>query len=46
VGDNLEWDVVAPARLGVRGVLLDRRGAGNREGADVTIRSLADLRVG
>jgi putative hydrolase of the HAD superfamily len=42
VGDNLEWDVVAPARLGVRGVWLDRRGTGGGDGAEV-VRSLADL---
>jgi putative hydrolase of the HAD superfamily len=45
VGDNLEWDVVAPARLGVRGVWLDRSGKGGGGGADVTIRSLAELRL-
>ena len=28
VGDNLEWDVLAPQRLGVTGIWLDRRGAG------------------
>ena len=28
VGDNLEWDVIAPQRLGLRGVWIDRAGAG------------------
>ena len=28
VGDNLEWDVAAPMRLGVTGIWLDRFGAG------------------
>jgi putative hydrolase of the HAD superfamily len=28
VGDNLEWDVEAPQRLGLRGVWIDRAGAG------------------
>jgi putative hydrolase of the HAD superfamily len=28
VGDNLEWDVVAPQRLGFTGVWIDREGAG------------------
>ena len=28
VGDNLEWDVGAPQRLGLRGVWVDREGAG------------------
>jgi len=28
VGDNLEWDVIAPQRLGLRGVWIDREGAG------------------
>jgi putative hydrolase of the HAD superfamily len=28
VGDNLEWDVLAPMRLGLRGVWLDRFAAG------------------
>jgi len=46
VGDNLEFDVVGPARLGVRGVWLDRAGRGGAERAALTIRSLAELRVG
>ena len=28
VGDNLEWDVVAPQRLGLSGIWIDREGAG------------------
>jgi putative hydrolase of the HAD superfamily len=28
VGDNVEWDVAAPQRLGIRGVWVDRKGAG------------------
>ena len=28
VGDHLEWDVLAPQRLGLRGVWIDREGAG------------------
>jgi putative hydrolase of the HAD superfamily len=28
VGDNLEWDVAAPQKLGVRGVWIDARGRG------------------
>jgi putative hydrolase of the HAD superfamily len=28
VGDHLEWDVGAPQRLGLRGVWVDREGAG------------------
>ena len=28
VGDNLEWDVAAPQRLGMSGVWIDARGRG------------------
>jgi len=28
VGDNSEWDVAAPQRLGLRGVWVDRGGTG------------------
>ena len=28
VGDNLEWDVTAPMRLGMTGIWLDRLGRG------------------
>jgi putative hydrolase of the HAD superfamily len=48
VGDNLEWDVAAPQRLGLRGVWIDARGRGLPEHTsvrpDYVIRSLADLR--
>ena len=48
VGDNLDWDVAAPQRLGVAGVWLDRPGGGLPAGSPVrpdrTIRSLTDLR--
>jgi putative hydrolase of the HAD superfamily len=48
VGDNLDWDVAAPQRLGLAGVWLDRPGGGLPAGSPVrpdrTIRSLADLR--
>lgn len=36
VGDHLEFDVGAPQRLGLRGVWLDRAGAGLPANADVT----------
>ncbi len=35
VGDNLEWDVAAPQRLGLRGVWVDRRAAGLPDGTPV-----------
>lgn len=35
VGDHIEFDVGAPQRLGLRGVWLDRAGAGVPAGADV-----------
>jgi putative hydrolase of the HAD superfamily len=35
VGDHIEFDVGAPQRLGLRGVWVDRAGAGVPEGADV-----------
>jgi putative hydrolase of the HAD superfamily len=47
VGDNLEWDVAAPQRLGLRGIWIDRPGAGLPGDAGVTphhiIRSLTEL---
>ncbi len=47
VGDNLEWDVLAPQRLGLAGVWIDRAGAGLPADAGVRphriIRSLSDL---
>ena len=36
VGDNLEWDVAAPMRLGLKGIWLDRFATGLPEGAAVT----------
>jgi putative hydrolase of the HAD superfamily len=49
VGDNLEWDVEAPQRLGIRGVWIDKRGTGVPSGRptrpDQIIRSLAELRL-
>jgi putative hydrolase of the HAD superfamily len=35
VGDHIEFDVGAPQRLGLRGVWVDRAGAGVPDGADV-----------
>ncbi len=35
VGDNLEWDVAAPQRLGLRGVWVDAQGRGLPAGARV-----------
>lgn len=47
VGDNLEWDVAAPQRLGLRGVWIDRLGTGLPPDAGVQpkhiIRSLSEL---
>jgi putative hydrolase of the HAD superfamily len=47
VGDNLEWDVAAPQRLGLTGVWIDRAGVGLPADAGVTphriIRSLSEL---
>ena len=48
VGDNLEWDVAAPQRLGLAGIWIDSRGLGLPEHSPVRpdhiIRSLAELR--
>jgi putative hydrolase of the HAD superfamily len=48
VGDNLEWDVKAPQKLGIFGVWIDRRGRGLPDAADICpdriIRSLPELR--
>jgi putative hydrolase of the HAD superfamily len=48
VGDNLEWDVAAPQKLGMSGVWVDARGRGVPEQSavkpDHIVRSLADLR--
>jgi len=35
VGDNLEWDVAAPQRLGMKGIWLDHRAKGLPEGTSV-----------
>jgi len=47
VGDNLEWDVAAPQRLGMKGIWLDHRATGLPDGASVRpdriIRHLAEL---
>jgi putative hydrolase of the HAD superfamily len=47
VGDNLEWDVAAPQRVGLTGVWIDRAGAGLPADAGVSphrvIRSLSEL---
>jgi putative hydrolase of the HAD superfamily len=47
VGDNLEWDVAAPQRLGIAGIWVDVRGTGLPEGAPAkparVIRALAEL---
>jgi len=47
VGDHLEWDVLAPQRLGLTGVWIDREGAGLPAQADARphriIRSLSEL---
>lgn len=49
VGDNLEWDVAQPQRMGVRGIWVDRAGGGVPDGRDVRpdriLRRLADLRA-
>jgi putative hydrolase of the HAD superfamily len=48
VGDNLEWDVAAPQKLGMSGVWIDRRGRGLPEPSSIRpahiVRSLAELR--
>jgi putative hydrolase of the HAD superfamily len=50
IGDNLEWDVAAPQRLGIRGIWIDARGIGVSPGhaarPDRIIRRLSDLRNG
>jgi len=47
VGDNLEWDVAAPQRLGMKGIWLDHAAKGLPEGASVRpdriIRHLSEL---
>ena len=48
IGDNLEWDVAAPQRLGLKGVWIDRSGAGVPPSSGVRpdriVRNLAELR--
>ena len=48
VGDNLEWDVAAPQRLGIYGIWIDHRGEGvpadQSARPDRMIRTLAELR--
>jgi putative hydrolase of the HAD superfamily len=47
VGDNLEWDVLAPQRLGLRGVWVDGPGQGLPKSCSVAphriIRAFAEL---
>jgi len=47
VGDNLEWDVAAPQRLGIKGIWVDGNGSGMDKGSTVRpdriIRSLSEL---
>lgn len=49
VGDNLEWEVAAPQRLGIRGIWHDHLGAGLPAGSAIipyrVIRSLPELLV-
>ena len=49
VGDNLEWDVAAPQKLGMTGVWIDARGRGVPEGSQVkpdhVVRSLSEIRT-
>jgi len=42
VGDDAEWDVAGPQRIGMQAVLLDRNGRRNGEGLPV-IRSLEEV---
>ncbi len=47
IGDNLEWEVAAPQRLGIRGIWVDVRGGGLPSDSDITpyriINSLCDI---
>ena len=49
VGDNLEWDVAQPQRMGMSGIWIDVRGAGLPPGCPVPpsriVRALSDLRL-
>ena len=48
VGDNLEWDVAQPQRMGLFGIWVDAQGAGLPETAivrpDRIVRTLSELR--
>ena len=48
VGDNLDWDVTAPQKLGISGIWIDRRNEGLPSGSPVhpyrIVRALSDLR--
>lgn len=47
VGDNLEWDVAGPQRMGIRGIWIDSTGSGLPEDSpvrpDLIVGSLAEL---
>jgi len=47
VGDNLDWEIAAPQKLGIKGVWVDWRGTGLPSDSDVTpdriVRSIAEL---
>ena len=47
VGDNLEWDVAGPQRMGIRGIWIDSAGSGLSGDSlvrpDLTVGSLAEL---
>jgi len=49
IGDNLEWDVEQPQKLGITGIWVDRTGAGvpasRTVRPDLVIRALAELRA-
>jgi putative hydrolase of the HAD superfamily len=49
IGDNLEWDVEQPQKLGITGIWIDSTGAGvpasRAVRPDLVIRSLAELRT-
>ena len=48
IGDNLEWDVGQPQKLGMKGIWVDARGAGVPASSDVSpdliVNALAELR--
>ena len=47
IGDNLEWEVAAPQRLGIYSIWVDASGQGPPSGSDVvpdrTVRSIAEI---